>query len=360
MKNSVPNQLLSTSPSKSLLSKSALILGQFFLIIFVYHILKDLKDTLVITASDVGAEVLPFLKIWIMLPSAILASYFFAKIYQKYGREKTLYIIVTFLIGSYALFAFFLFPLREELHLHDFADRLQIFLPAGCKGFVSMIRYWIFSAFYLTAELWSMMILSVLFWGYVNDTTTLDQAKRFYPLCVLTANCAAIVSGQTSHHLCQTLGSYASWQTTLQTLVALVVGCGIGIMLINRLLARYDVSSVTAKSPKTSQSISFYESIMCILRSPPLLCIALLVIGFALTSNLIEVVWKDTIKKVYPAPEAYNSYVNQLTSYIGIMAVIMSFVSRRIFKVLSWSVVAMVTPILLFVTSLLFFFSAIA
>ncbi len=63
--------------------KQALILGQFFLIIFVYHILKDLKDTLVITSSDAGAQVIPFLKIWVILPFAILVSYFFSKIYQN-------------------------------------------------------------------------------------------------------------------------------------------------------------------------------------------------------------------------------------------------------------------------------------
>ena len=354
MNNSIHSTV---SPISSLPSKHALILGKFFLIIFVYHILKDLKDTLVITASDVGAEVIPFIKIWIMLPSAVLASYFFTKIYQRYGREITLYIVVASLISFYAVFAFLLYPFREELHLQSIADHLQIILPAGCKGFISMIRFWIFSAFYLAAELWSMIVLSVLFWGYVNDATTLDQAKRFYPLCVLTANCAAIISGQTSHHLCQMLGSYASWQITLQTLCSIVIVCGLGILCINRRLSSNQTTAHSVQVQKNSQQVSFKECLVCILKSPPLLCIAVLVIGFALTSNLIEVVWKDTIKKVYPAPEAYNAYVNQLTSFIGILAVIMSFVSRRIFKMLSWSVAAMITPILLMITSFLFFSS---
>ena len=92
MKNS--NQKISfsdTSPAPWM--KRALILGQFFLIIFVYHLLKDLKDTLVITSSEAGAQVIPFLKVWVILPFAIFMSYLFSKIYQKFGREKTMYFL---------------------------------------------------------------------------------------------------------------------------------------------------------------------------------------------------------------------------------------------------------------------------
>jgi ATP:ADP antiporter, AAA family len=356
MKNSTKFPFF-TYPTDALPLRWTLILGKFFLIIFVYHILKDLKDTLVITASDVGAEVIPFLKIWIMLPSAILASYVFSKIYQKYGREKTLYIIVGGLICFYALFAFCLYPHREGLHLNNFADHLEVYLPVGCKGFVSMIRFWSYTAFYLSAELWSMLVLSVLFWGFVNDSSTLEQAKLFYPMCVFTANCAAIISGQTSCMISQTLSHYASWQTAIQMTVLLIVTCGIGIMLINRVLSFRKTTSPKSEVKKSSEKVSFKDSIICILKSPPLLCIALLVIGFAMTTNLIEVVWKDSIKKVYPSPEDYNAYVNQLTSIIGVLAVIMSFIAHRIFKYFSWSVVAMITPMLLLATSLLFFLS---
>jgi len=185
--------------------KRMLILSQFFLIIFVYHILKDLKDTLVITSSDAGAEVIPFIKIWVILPFAILASYLFSKLYQRFGREKTLYFFVTTLLSAYALFAFCFYPFREQLHLNQLADMLSFVLPAGCKGFVAMIGFWIYTFFYLAAELWAMMILTVLFWGYLNETTSLEQAKYFYPLCVLTGNCAGILSGQTSRFLCHSL-----------------------------------------------------------------------------------------------------------------------------------------------------------
>ena len=339
------------------LLKRFLVLGQFFLIIFVYHILKDLKDTLVITSSDAGAEVIPFIKIWIILPFAILASYLFTKLYQRLGREKTLYCFVSVLLVAYALFAFCLYPLRESLHLYHLSENLTFILPEGCKGFIAMVGLWIYPFFYLFAELWSMMILTVLFWGYLNETTSLDQAKFFYPLCVLTGNCAGILSGQTSRYLCHSLTQSLSWQETLQLMVLIVIVCGVGIMAITHRLHALFAMAVPTAAKKPKEAVSFRECVQSIVYSRPLLCIALLVVGFGLTSNLIEVVWKESIKRVYPQPQDYNAYVNQLTSIIGLLAVVMSLVSQRIFKIFRWSQVAMITPVLLFMTSSLFFFS---
>ncbi len=354
MKNSVQNNCF-VNFTDSPWIKRALILGQFFLIIFVYHLLKDLKDTLVITSSDAGAQVIPFIKIWVILPFAILMSYLFSKLYQKLGREKTLYFFVTLLLSSYALFAFCLYPFRQELFLDQLSDFLKAVLPVGCKGLIAMVCFWIYTFFYLAAELWAMMILTILFWGYLNEMTSAQQAKTFYPLCVFVGNCAGILSGQTSRFLCQSLVDILSWQETLQVMIGIVILCGGGIMVINRLLSAGSIQS-SSQPKKSASSLTFKESFLCIVQSQPLLCIATLVVAFGLTSNLVEVVWKETIKSAYPLPQAYNAYVNQLTSIIGILAVCMSLIARWIFQVFNWSKIALLTPVTLFITSFIFFF----
>lgn len=358
MNDSLKSPHLALFSSKNYL-KRILLIGQFFLIIFVYHMLKDLKDTLVITSSEAGAQVIPFLKIWVILPFAILASYVFAKIYQWVGREKTLYIFLSALLASYILFAFVLYPARDSLYLQSVHDFLTPILPVGCKGFISITTYWIYSLFYLAAELWSMMILSVLFWGYLNEITSPEEARSFYPLCVFAGNCAGILSGQISRYMCHTLMDVLTWQQTLQCLVSIITICGLGIMFINWLLSHSVVVTVVSHLEKISHKSSkgsFKENILTICRSKSLLCIATLVVGFALTSNLIEVVWKDTIRQVYSSPQSYNAYVNQLTSFIGMGSVVMALVSRSLFRFFNWSSIALVTPISLFVTSSIFFF----
>jgi AAA family ATP:ADP antiporter len=351
------NQEISSYIPLSPLKKRLFILVQFFLIIFVYHTLKDLKDSLVITASDAGAEVIPFIKIWAMLPAAIAASYFFSRLYQRLGRERTLYFFVALLLGTYILFAFILFPFRELLHLGQFSDYLKLYLPEGAKGFVTMISFWYFTVFYLAAELWSILILSILFWSFVNETTSLDEAKNFYPLCMFTGNFAGIASGQFSHFLCHHLADHFSWQTTLQLLIVMVSICGMAIMWLNRQLSKEAPLAVIAGMKKPLASFSFKDQLLSIFSNKKLLCISLLVVGFGLTTNLIEVVWKENVKYLHPTPQAYNAYINQLTSLIGIFAVCMAFGSRWIFKKLSWTQSAILTPFALFITSLLFFAS---
>jgi len=339
----------------TLFTRRSLLLVQFFLIVFIYHTLKDLKDSLVITASDAGAEVIPFIKIWGMLPLAIIASYLFTKAYQRFGREKAFYLIVGGLLSSYLLFAFCLYPLRDLLYFSGAETYLTHHLPRGCRGLISIVSFWIFSFFYLFAELWSLLILSVLFWGYVNEITSKEEAKTFYPLCTLVANCAGILAGQISHFFCHTLVKYFVWEQVLQGVILLIGVLGVIIMGINRVLALNDPPMSRAANRKTKSS--FREAILSIFQSRTLLYIAILVVGFAFTSNLIEVTWKGYIKQKYPLPQDYNAYMNQITTLIGTSAVIMSLVSRWLFKRFSWSVIALITPTLLFITSSLFFSS---
>lgn len=335
----------------------ALILAQFFLIIFVYHTMKDLKDSVVITASDAGAEVIPFIKIWGMLPLAVGATYLFGFLYNRFGREKTLYIFVSLLLATYFLFSFVLYPFSNELYLENLSIYLKSILPLGCKGLIAMICYWHYTFFYLAAELWSLLILSILFWGYVNSRTPLSEAAKFYPLCMFVGNFAGIISGQISHYLSFHISKIISWESTLQLITLIVIFCGCLIMWINRILSKDEPQVDGVFKYKKSSPYSFKDNLLAVVRSRPLLCITILVVGFGLTSNLIEVVWKENIRKLYPSPQIYNAFINQLTSMIGLLAVIIALVSRWLCQNLSWKKVALITPITLLTTSTFFFAS---
>lgn len=50
--------------------------------------------------------------------------------------------------------------------------------------------------FYVAAELWGSVVVSVLFWGFTNSISTVDEAESFYALFGLIANVALVFSGQ--------------------------------------------------------------------------------------------------------------------------------------------------------------------
>ena len=173
----------------------------FFLISFNYNALRACKDSMVVTAPHSGAEAIPFIKVWAILPGALLLTYLFTRLANRFSREKVFYIMMCIFLGFFLLFTFVLFPAQEYLHPNGLADRMQKLLPAGFKGLSPIFRNWTFTLFYVMSELWGTAIMTVLFWGFANEVTNVDEAKRYYGLLTIGANIAGIFSGQASIYL---------------------------------------------------------------------------------------------------------------------------------------------------------------
>jgi ATP/ADP translocase len=65
---------------------------------------------------------------------------------------------------------------------------ISILVAAGFAGLVGMVRNWMFTLFYCSAELWGDVVLSLLFWGLANEMTTIEEAPGLYPLFGVGAN----------------------------------------------------------------------------------------------------------------------------------------------------------------------------
>ncbi|HQW58308.1 MAG TPA: Npt1/Npt2 family nucleotide transporter, partial [Gammaproteobacteria bacterium] len=188
------------------LKKLLPMLALFFLITFVYNVLRCMKITLVVTSQGSGAEVIPFLKVWAVLPGAVLITYVYTKLTHHLNREQVFYTMLSFFLGFFTLFLLVLYPNRELLELTTIADSLQTRLPEGLGGLVSIIRHWPLTIFYVLSELWSTAVLSMLFWGFANEVTSVNEAKRFYAIFAIAANFSGIFSGQSAQWL--TLDEY--------------------------------------------------------------------------------------------------------------------------------------------------------
>src|SRR5262245_30264701 len=65
-----------------------------FLLCMCYSVLRNLKDTLILTAKHSGAEVIPFIKVWGMLPAAFIAAWTFTRLRRYFSKEKVFYILI--------------------------------------------------------------------------------------------------------------------------------------------------------------------------------------------------------------------------------------------------------------------------
>ncbi len=342
----------------------------FFFISFDYNVLRTLKDSLLITAKSSGAEVIPFVKVWAMFPGAVLMTLFFTWLSNRLSGERVFYIILSIFLGYFALFTFVLYPIRDLIHPHQFADYCEDILPLGCHGLIAMFRYWTFTLFYVMSELWSSAILSVLFWGFANQVTKVCEAKRFYGLFGVGANFSGIVAGQMSVLCCNITRSGSvlpigedAWHQSLILMVSLVLASGVMALLIfrwfNKKVLRsegtFDGTCVASKQEKMQQ-MSLKQSFSYLLKSKYLLSIAVIVIAYNCVINLTEVIWKHQVKELYPHPNDYTLYMNHIVSIIGAVATFTSlFVAGNAIRKLGWTFTALITPFVLLITSVGFF-----
>lgn len=349
------------------LRKVVPMLLMLFLICFNYSILRNLKDSLVVTAS--GAEVIPFIKVWVMLPTAILLTFVFTKLSNRYSQERVFYIMITVFLTVFALFAYVLYPLRDALHPTVAASKLLLIFPAGFKGLISMCCNWTFTGFYVMCELWSTSIMSVLFWGFANEVTKLSEARRFYGVFGVGASFAATAAGQSANFFSQggifnpaLPFGHDAWEQMLIILISAVIVSGIATMGIFRWMNRnvltdpcFDEFHHARKVTKLKKKLSIRESFAYLSTSKYLMCIAVLVVAYNLVIHMVEVVWKDQLARLYPSPSDYNIYMNNVTSLIGIFATIIALFMPKIIDRLGWRGAAAITPIMMLVTSIGFF-----
>ncbi|GIL72365.1 hypothetical protein Vretimale_4143 [Volvox reticuliferus] len=169
--------------------------GLFFMLAFVNTILDSLKDTLVITAAGGGAQVIPYLTVYAVLPSSVIFLVLYSYASQRFRRQALFNGIVTVFMTFFVTFAFLLYPNHQLLHPSGWAEGLAAALPLGLDGAVGMIRNWTFTLFFCISELWGDVCLGLLFWGLANDTTSLADAPTLYPLFGLGANVAQALAG---------------------------------------------------------------------------------------------------------------------------------------------------------------------
>jgi AAA family ATP:ADP antiporter len=163
--------------------KKILPLGlMFFCILFNYTILRDTKDVLVVTAKGSSAEIIPFLKTWVNLPMAIGFMLLYTKLSNVLSKQALFYTVILPFIAFFGAFGFVLYPLSNYIHPEAFADKLLNVLGPRFLGPLAIIRIWSFCLFYVMAELWGSVVVSVLFWGFANQVYFLFH---YFTFCLL-------------------------------------------------------------------------------------------------------------------------------------------------------------------------------
>jgi AAA family ATP:ADP antiporter len=333
------------------------------LILFNYTVLRNIKDSLVINAKGSDAEIISFLKLWGTTPVAILFMVLYAKLSNNFNKRSIFYMCLIPFILFFTSFAFIIYPNFSALHPDPaYVASLKEELPR-LKWFITMGANWSYSLFYILAELWGSVMLSLLFWQFANDTTSREDAKRFYPLFGLFANIGLIGAGASVSYFAN-YGKMAPvgvdpWQVTLTYMMSFIAISGVGIGILYYFLSQKSAAAekIEAATPKKSKpKMSVGESFKYLLTSPHLICIAILVFCYGITINFIDVLWKGQVK-IHTAGDynAFASYMADFSMMTGFIAIPLMLLGGNLLRRLTWFQSATIVPAMLFVTGLAFF-----
>jgi len=229
-------------------------------------------------------------------------------------------------------------------------------------GLIAMFRNWTFTLFYVMSELWGTAILTVLFWGFANEVTKVGEAKRYYGLLMIGANIAGIISGQASVYLSDTKFlsfipyGKCSWDQSILFLNCLIIFSGVVTVAIYRWLNHNVILPNEKTEPRPAKvKMSMRKNFAYLAKSKYLICIALVVLTYNISINLVEVVWKNQIKQVYPNPSEYNVYMGEVMTLMGIIATVTAILTAFAIRRFSWTFNAIIPAVIMLITGAGFF-----
>jgi len=336
-----------------------------FCILFNYTLLRDTKDTLIVNSAGAGA--ITFLKLYCVTPMAILFVVMYAKLSNVLSRENVFYVVVTPFLIFFGAFAFIIYPNLELLHPSKAWIEQAIASYPTLSGFINIIGYWSYSLFYVLAEIWGSAMIALMFWQFANHIVRMSESKRFYGLFMVIGNLALIFSGQCVRFCSEDIKQFYhgpdTWQMSLYLMMSAVVIMGVLAMAIYRWMhvnvltdpRYYDEAAGKPKKKKTKPGLK--ESFKIIFSSPELGLIAVLIMAYGVTINLVEVQWKGQLG-IYCGGDkgAYNAFMGNFSTVSGIVIILFGWlIGSNILRILSWFKSAVITPTFILIGGSAFF-----
>ncbi len=333
-----------------------------FFILFVYTLVRDLKDAFLQYRSHIafglkGTPLISALKFWYVFPCAILAVMLFTWLIDKFGSEKTFYIIITFFITFFAIFGLFIYPNLDVLIIpaEQIANILS-YCPIPTHTFLTCIFNWPITLFYVFSEIWGTMAISSLFWQFANATTMRNEVKRFFGLFPIIGNIGSYVAAEAIEKASKNLNDR-------NILFLMLCACLSGVLalvmytLINKWVLTdvrcFDPSQIKRKKKK--EKVSIMEGFKILFTNSYMGLVAMLVVGYGMAINFSEVVLKDQMRTLCTTQGEYMHMYSSMSKMISLLTIFVTIFASNILRRCKWKTAALVTPAIFLIAGSIFF-----
>jgi ATP:ADP antiporter, AAA family len=348
--------------------------GWMFLIVSLinvnFSVLRSMRNTLVIADTGGSAAFIPYFELFGTFPASILLTWALSRLMRVFSFRSIFSLTMLFFLSFFVVFAFWIYPHREEIHAL-LENKFELLF--GPTRFKVIFTHWPDMVFYIMAELWKVALLSVVFWGFLNQSLSLEQARRFYPPLLLGSSIGTILSGPITV-FCTSLFTWTHfalssqrWQHSLYLLTAFLILCGLMTLFTFRALfkklqlsrhSENTEASSAKKEPFSQRLLSLSSSLRYLMKSRYLSSLLLIVIAEYVCYALGELIFLETLKSKYPSPSEYCQYMGSLSFWMGILTAFSAlFLTPYLLQTCRWSRTMLITPILMVAVTLTFFFA---
>ncbi|MGI4776151.1 MAG: Npt1/Npt2 family nucleotide transporter [Janthinobacterium lividum] len=340
--------------------------------LFNFGALRSIKDSLVVPA--IGAEAISFLKLWLVLPSSVCFTLFYIKLSNKLDFENLFYTIVSVFLIFFLLFAFVIYPNQNYYHPDAESIKSLALNYPNLQWFIKIIGKWSYALMYIFSELWSVVVINLMFWQFANQIFDTEKAKRFYPILGMIGNFGLVAAGialmtfSSLNTIEEAIGDVISLQLShnqigrmLKPMMSMIVGAGFLTMILLKIIYRFRLAesdqqispTILVKNIKTKLSLK--DSLKLVIGSKYLGHIVILILCYGLLINILEGPWKAKIRELYPNTLDYANFMGRFNIWMGVSCVTFMVIGSNILRNFSWLRSAMLTPIMIGITGAIFF-----
>lgn len=282
----------------------------FFCIGYVYSISREMKDALVIERLDPAS--IPYLKMLIVLPLNIVVVFFVQKVLSHSSIYKV-FSSTAFIFSLYFIvYGIIIQTYREYLEFDPyltkdwFTDNKMEFIGLKWTYAIALtINSWTISLFYVTAEIWSTLMVQFLFFCYANEICTLKQSLRYTPLFLVFSNVGLISSGFTMKGIKYILDNMSyEFVSIFKKLIFLILGI---LSLVIYLMLNYFEKNIRHKQmfipsnvphrSRSSTRVGFMDGMELISTSKLVIAMSFMVIAYSIAVNVVESSFKSCMNQ---------------------------------------------------------------
>jgi AAA family ATP:ADP antiporter len=306
-----------------------------------YAILRSTRNALAVADLGGGAGSIPWFELCGTMPGAVLMTLGLTWLLNRYPIQKVFSLVLAVFVLFFLGFTLFLYPFLPQI------EPIFSFMPV----LASML-------YFVMAELWKIALITVLFWGLVNQYVPVEDAKKYYAPLMLGASLGTIGAGPlisvcTSHFL-----TNGSWSVSLGLMMGLVALLSLLAGKLFQSLARHLTLTFPPAAPKEKESLpSVWESLRICCQSPYLLLLAWITIADYIAYALGELIFLDVLKEKFPDPRDYCDFMGKLSFWSGLLTAFSALViTPYLLRRCRWVIASLVTPLCILLTEGAFFF----